>query len=70
MAPTVAKSGHLRAARVLHEDGGYVTLEVAKDQQRKLEVQDGDQFLTVVFIHAVGQGRLRRWVSWLPWSDR
>lgn len=65
-----AKSGHMRAARVLFEDDQYLTLEVAKDLQRKLEVRDGDAFLTVTFVKAQGEGRLRRWVSWLPWSDR
>ena len=36
-------------ARLLHEDDAFMILEVPKDLSRKVELQDGDQFFTIIF---------------------
>lgn len=36
-------------ARVLHEDESLMTLEVIKNEQKKLQLLDGDRFLTLIF---------------------
>lgn len=56
----------LKVARVLHEDEGFMTLEVAKDDNRPLRIEDGDRFLTILFLHKVpGSNDLE---AWLPWE--
>jgi hypothetical protein len=59
----------LRVGRVLHEDDDFVTLEVVKDEQRQLQVEDGDRYLTLVFVKhsptASDPGRLKAWLPWL-----
>lgn len=35
--------------RVLHEDGDFMTLEIAKDEGRSLNLEDGDRFYTIIF---------------------
>lgn len=61
----------MRVGRVLHEDDDFVTLEVAKSDRRELRVEDGDRYLTLVFVKAspsaVDPGRV---VAWPPWGDR
>ena len=53
----------LCAARVLHEDDDFITLEVPKDETRKLSVQSGDRWFVIAFVKA----RPRPHV-WKPWE--
>jgi hypothetical protein len=65
---------HLKVARVLHQDGDFVTLEVGKHDDVTFHLQQdpetgetvgGDEFLTVIFVRAAGGG----FETWEPWSD-
>lgn len=61
--------GHLmRVGRVLHEDADFVTLEVAKSDQRQLRVEGGDRFLTLLFVHQADTLHGPRAQAWLPWE--
>lgn len=61
--------GHLmRVGRVLHEDDGFITLEVAKSDQRQLRVEPNDQFLTLLFVHQAETPHGPRAEAWLPWD--
>ena len=59
-----AKRDDFCVGRVLHEDDGFVTLEVAKDMSRTLQLEDGDRFLTVLFVHNTPTGVK----AWKPWE--
>jgi hypothetical protein len=37
-------------ARVLFEDDDMMTLEIAKDPERVLQLDDGDRFFTMIFV--------------------
>jgi hypothetical protein len=37
--------------RVLHEDADFMTLEIAKDENRELRLEEGDRFYTVIFTN-------------------
>jgi hypothetical protein len=60
----------MRVGRVLHEDDAFVTIEVAKSDQRQLRVEGGDQFLTLIFVHAAQTPAGPRTEAWLPWEGR
>lgn len=61
----------MRVGRVLHEDGDFVTLEVAKSDQRQLRVEEGDRYLTLVFVkHQPSATDQARMVAWLPWEAK
>jgi len=62
----IGKGSDLRVARVLHEDDAMVTLEVVKDPDRKMRIEDGDRFWTLLFVRSVGDGHME---AWLPWED-
>lgn len=57
---------HIRIGRVLHEDKDFMTLELAKSDQTPLRVEDGDNFLTLIFVHQDDDGQTS---SWFPWED-
>lgn len=59
-----ARGTDIRVARVLHEDDAAVTLEVIKNENRPMEVRDGDKFWTVIFVHQKAGGVH----PWLPWE--
>jgi hypothetical protein len=59
---------YLRIGRVLHEDDDLVTLEVVKNEDRQLRVEDGDRYLTLVFLRQERQGAAMTF--WLPWEQR
>jgi hypothetical protein len=59
----------MRVGRVLHEDDAFVTLEVAKHDDRQLRVEGGDQFLTLLFIHQADTPHGPRAEAWLPWKE-
>lgn len=65
------RGSDLRVGRILHEDADLMTIEVAKSDQRRLSLENGDRFLTILFVKhspsAVDQARM---VAWLPWEDR
>jgi hypothetical protein len=44
----------LRVGQVLEEDDEFVTLKVAKGDQAKYEVEDGDKFWTLLFVQPDG----------------
>lgn len=57
---------HLQIGRVLFEDDGFITLEIPKDQGRQLKLEDGDRFLTCVFMkHDPTDNSM---VIWTPWE--
>lgn len=56
----------LRVARVLAEDGDFITLEIAKSDDRELQISEGDQFYTVLFVHNPDKDSTL--VPWLPWE--
>ncbi len=39
----------VKLARVLHEDSQLMTVEIVKDDERKLKLEEGDRFYTIVF---------------------
>ena len=41
-----ARGSDFRVGRVLHEDDDFLTLEVAKNPDRELRLEEGDRFLT------------------------
>jgi hypothetical protein len=60
---TEARTNHIRPARVLHEDETFLTLEVPKDETRELRIEDGDRFLTLIFVRNV-DGATKPWLPW------
>jgi hypothetical protein len=66
------RKGDLCAGRVLHEDGDFVTMEVAKrddisfrlQQNEDGETVGGDRFFTLLFVRAVDGGM----EVWKPWE--
>jgi len=63
------KGSDIRVGRVLHEDDAFLTIEVAKRDDRPLQVEDGDRYLTLLFIRsAPTRADPRRAVAWLPWE--
>lgn len=53
----------IKQSRVLFEDADFVTLEICKDPDRELSLDDKDQFLTVVFVKPLKDG-LEVWNPW------
>lgn len=71
--PITGKQAHALPGRVLFEDDDFITMEIAKHPgvTFNLEPYEPDhpqQFFTLMFVHAKGEGRLRRIQSWLPWA--
>lgn len=60
-----ARGADLRVARVLHQDERFLTLEVAKQDDWPLQIQDGDEFLTLLFVKQ-RDGAVH---AWLPWES-
>lgn len=58
-------SDPIRVGRVLHEDDDFITVEVAKNLSRSVNLNDGDRFLTLTFVHQVGGGV----APWVPWEQ-
>lgn len=58
----------IKPARVLHEDDDFLTLEVGKhdDVSFTLDEEGGNSFLTLIFVHADGEGAME---VWEPWAD-
>lgn len=64
--PVGFRESYVRIGRVLHEDDDFITLEVAKDLNKILEVRDDDQFLSLTFVRELNGLA----VKWLPWKKR
>jgi hypothetical protein len=63
------RGDQLRVGRILHEDDAFLTLEVAKSDERELRIENGDQFLTLMFVRAAPtHADPRRAEAWLPWE--
>lgn len=56
----------VKPARVLHEDDDFVTVEVGKHDDVSFTLEDGDEFLTLLFIRSDGEGGME---VWEPWAD-
>jgi hypothetical protein len=55
----------LCVGRVLHEDDDFMTIEVVKNEERPLNIESGDRYLTLLFVRQVdGAGQV-----WKPWKD-
>lgn len=62
------RGSDFRVGRVLHEDGDFLTLEVAKNPDRELRLEEGDHFLTLLFVQKRPGGRPGDVRAWLPWA--
>lgn len=51
-----ARKGDLRVARVLSQDDDFATVEIAKRDDVPFLVNEGDEFLTILFVHQVDGG--------------
>lgn len=49
----VTASTRVVLARVLHEDDDLMTVEIIKNEQRQLRIEDGDRFFTMVFTDGI-----------------
>lgn len=57
----------LKIGRVLHEDDTFMTLEICKDEQRQLRLEDNDRFFTIIFLrHDPSDNTME---VWTPWRD-
>lgn len=56
----------IRMARVLYEDEKFMTIEIAKDLQTEVQLNQGDRFYSMVFIRSMGDEKME---SWLPWDE-
>lgn len=60
----------LQLARILTQDDDFIVLEICKDPERELNLENGDHFLSLVFLHQVtdeeGNKKMRFWIPWLP----
>lgn len=65
---TQATTGDICIGRVLHEDDKFITLEVIKDEKRHLRLEDGDKFLSLLFVHQV-DGKVAVWKPWEANND-
>jgi hypothetical protein len=63
------RGGDIRVGRVLHEDDDFLTIEVAKNEHRELRVEEGDRFLTLMFVHQPPGSRPGALTAWLPWES-
>lgn len=63
-----ASGSDVIVARVLSQDDKFMTLELAKSDKESFTLQEGDQFLTLIFVTAEGlpKGHLRAWKPWEP----
>lgn len=62
------KGTDVRVARILTEDEDFITIEVMKNMDDSWSIQEGDKFLTVLFITNEGM-RGNNVKAWLPWKD-
>lgn len=53
----------IKVARVLFEDDDFITLEIAKDDERQLRIEDNDRFYCLVFLNT----KQRKF--WVPWKS-
>lgn len=56
---------HIRIAKVVGENEEGITLFVPKDMQGVFHLEEGDSFLTMMFLRDTGEGSVE---SWLPWE--
>jgi len=63
-----ARGSDFRVGRVLREDDDFLTLEVAKNPDRELRLEEGDRFLTLLFVQKRPGGRPGDVRAWLPWG--
>ena len=56
----------VRVARVLHEDDKFMTVEIVKDLETPLNVEEGDQYYSIAFIKRTGLTTAK---PWLPWEE-
>lgn len=57
----------LKIARVLHQDDSFITLEICKNEHRQLKIEDGDEFLSLIFVrHDPSDNTME---VWTPWKD-
>lgn len=55
----------IRVAKVVGESDEGLTLFIPKDMTGTFHIEDGDRFLTVLFVRQQGSGV----VPWLPWGE-
>jgi hypothetical protein len=54
----------LVVGRVVNEDDDFMLVEIAKDEHRKVNIDEGDQFYTMAFIHQPDDGQMEIWKPW------
>lgn len=58
------RSKDIYIGRVLYEDDDLMTIEVAKNMERQLHIEEGDRFLTILFAKNIGDGAMEVWTPW------
>lgn len=61
------RRSQLYIGRVLFEDKDLMTIEVAKDENRQLRIEEGDRFLTMVFVRYDKDENSM--IVWTPWES-
>lgn len=70
MAEMQAGGGDILIGRVLNEDDGSILIEVPKQMDREIHLEEGDRFLSLMFVHNVApQGAPPVVEAWVPWRD-
>lgn len=59
---------HLRVAKVVGENDDGLTLFVPKDMTGSFHVEDGDRFLTMIFVRQEERVDHPAMATWLPWD--
>lgn len=54
----------LCVGRVLFEDDDFMGLEIIKNEERKLKVETGDRFFTLIFLKRDPDGSAEVWKPW------
>lgn len=57
--------GDIKIAKVVGENEDGLTLFVPKDMEGVFHLNEGDKFLSIVFVKSEAPGRV---VSWVPWE--
>lgn len=60
-----ANIDHITVAQTLHQDEDFIFLKVAKNDHIAFDVEEGDQFFTLMFMHSENGNT----VSWTPWDE-
>lgn len=58
------RTNHITIGRVVSQDDDFVMLEVPKSITEELHIEQGDEFLTVIFV----RNRNGAVESWNPWA--